>query len=66
MRLLALAEKFGLVIIEDDYDYDYHYCSSPILPLVSADTKGTAISHWHAQARHLAPGIRTGYAHRPR
>src|SRR6516164_7146060 len=40
IRLLSLAEKYGFVIIEDDYDYDFHYQSSPILPLVSADTRG--------------------------
>jgi GntR family transcriptional regulator/MocR family aminotransferase len=36
MKLLRLAEEFRFVIIEDDYDYEFHYESSPILPLASA------------------------------
>jgi GntR family transcriptional regulator / MocR family aminotransferase len=64
IRLLALAEQFGFVIIEDDYDYDFHYCSSPILPLVSADTKGMVI-YIGTLSKTLAPGIRTGYVIAP-
>ena len=43
IKLLSLAEKYGFIIIEDDYDYDFHFLSSPILPLVSADPKGMII-----------------------
>jgi GntR family transcriptional regulator/MocR family aminotransferase len=43
MHLLDLAGTAGFVIIEDDYDFDFHYQSSPILPLVSADDKGMVI-----------------------
>src|SRR5882757_2761538 len=60
MKLLALAEQFGFVIIEDDYDYDFHYLSSPILPLVSADTKGMVIYIGNL-SKTVAPAIRTGY-----
>jgi GntR family transcriptional regulator/MocR family aminotransferase len=60
IKLLALAEKFGFIIIEDDYDYDFHYCSSPILPLVSADTKGMVI-YIGTMSKSIAPAIRTGY-----
>lgn len=60
MKLLALAEKYGFIIIEDDYDYDFHYHSSPILPLVSADTKGMVI-YIGTLSKTIGPGIRTGY-----
>jgi GntR family transcriptional regulator / MocR family aminotransferase len=60
IRLLALAEKYGFVIIEDDYDYDFHYLSSPILPLISADTKGMVI-YIGTLSKTISPGIRTGY-----
>ena len=43
MELLAIAEKYGIAILEDDYDYDFHYQSSPLLPLASADRKGMVI-----------------------
>jgi GntR family transcriptional regulator / MocR family aminotransferase len=60
IKLLALAEKFGFIIIEDDYDYDFHYLSSPILPLVSADTKGMVV-YIGTLSKTIGPGIRTGY-----
>jgi len=64
IRLLSLAEKYGFVIIEDDYDYDFHYQSSPILPLVSADTKGMVI-YTGTLSKSIAPAIRTGYVVAP-
>jgi GntR family transcriptional regulator/MocR family aminotransferase len=64
IKLLSLAEKFGFVIIEDDYDYDLHYCSSPILPLASADTKGMVI-YIGTLSKVMSPAIRTGYVIAP-
>lgn len=64
IKLLSLAEKYGFIIIEDDYDYDFHYCSSPILPLVSADTKGMVI-YVGTLSKTIAPYIRTGYVVAP-
>ncbi|HEV7622237.1 MAG TPA: PLP-dependent aminotransferase family protein, partial [Flavisolibacter sp.] len=64
IKLLALAEKYGFIIIEDDYDYDFHYLSSPILPLISADTKGLVI-YIGTLSKTIAPAIRTGYVIAP-
>jgi GntR family transcriptional regulator / MocR family aminotransferase len=64
IKLLSLAEKFGFIIIEDDYDYDFHYLSGPILPLVSADTKGMVI-YIGTLSKAIAPAIRTGYVVAP-
>jgi GntR family transcriptional regulator/MocR family aminotransferase len=60
IKLLSLAEKYGFIIIEDDYDYDFHYLSSPILPLVSADSKGMVV-YIGTLSKTIAPAIRTGY-----
>jgi len=60
IKLLSLAEQYGFIIIEDDYDYDFHYQSSPILPLVSADTKGMVV-YIGTLSKTIAPAIRTGY-----
>jgi GntR family transcriptional regulator/MocR family aminotransferase len=60
IRLLSLAEKYGFIIIEDDYDYDFHYLSSPILPLISADTRGMVV-YIGTLSKTIAPAIRTGY-----
>jgi GntR family transcriptional regulator/MocR family aminotransferase len=60
IRLLGLAERYGFIIIEDDYDYDFHYQSSPILPLVSADQNGMVV-YIGTLSKTIAPAIRTGY-----
>ena len=65
IKLLSLAEKYGFIIIEDDYDYDFHYMSSPILPLVSADTKGMVI-YIGTLSKCISPAIRTGYIAAPK
>ncbi len=64
VRLLNLAEKYGFIIVEDDYDYDFHYLSSPILPLVSSDTKGMVI-YIGTLSKTLSPAMRTGYVIAP-
>jgi GntR family transcriptional regulator/MocR family aminotransferase len=64
VKLLSLAEKYGFIIIEDDYDYDFHYGSSPILPLISADTKGMVV-YIGTLSKTIAPYIRTGYVVAP-
>jgi len=64
MKLLSLAEKYGFVIIEDDYDYDFHYLSSPILPLVSADRNGMVI-YIGTLSKSISPAIRVGYVIAP-
>ncbi len=60
MQLLALAEAHDFIIVEDDYDFDYHYDGSPILPLASADRRGRVL-YLGSLSKALAPAIRLGY-----
>lgn len=60
LELLELANEYGFVILEDDYDYEFHYDKSPILPLSSADTHGMVI-YIGSFGKSLAPGFRTGF-----
>jgi GntR family transcriptional regulator / MocR family aminotransferase len=60
MQLLELAMKYEFAIIEDDYDYDFHYSSSPILPLASVDYYGSVI-YVGSFCKTIAPGIRIGF-----
>jgi len=60
LELLDLAYEYGFVILEDDYDYEFHYDKSPILPLASADTNGMVI-YIGSFGKSLAPGFRTGF-----
>lgn len=64
MELLALSEKYGFAILEDDYDYDFHYDSSPLLPLASADRKGMVI-YIGSLSKTFAPALRAGFMAAP-
>lgn len=59
IRLLELASTYNFAIIEDDYDYDFHYSSSPMLPMASLDQNGSVI-YIGTLTKTLAPAIRMG------
>lgn len=58
--VLALASKYGFVVIEDDYDYDFHYDDAPLLPMATVDYDGMVI-YTGSFGKSLAPGFRTGF-----
>lgn len=60
LKLLELAATYGFVILEDDYDYDFHYGRSPTLPLASADATGHVV-YVGSLCKSLSPSIRVGY-----
>lgn len=64
VRLLQLAERWGFAIVEDDYDYDFHYLSRPILPLASADRQGMVV-YVGSLTKSIAPAFRVGYVVAP-
>ncbi|GAB3032813.1 aminotransferase-like domain-containing protein [Spirosoma pulveris] len=64
IRLLQLAEQRGFAILEDDYDYDFHYLSRPILPLASADRRGMVV-YVGSLTKSVAPAFRVGYVVAP-
>lgn len=65
LELLDLAKEYNFAIVEDDYDYDFHYKSSPILPLASLDTDGVVI-YTGSFSKLLAPAVRVGYVVAPK
>ena len=60
IAILQLAKKYKFAILEDDYDYDFHYNHSPILPLASHDTHGNVI-YLGSICKSVAPVFRVGY-----
>ncbi|TDE15409.1 aminotransferase-like domain-containing protein [Dyadobacter psychrotolerans] len=60
IRLLQLAEQYGFIIFEDDYDYDFHYLSKPLLPLASADPAGMTL-YCGSFTKAISPAFRVGY-----
>jgi GntR family transcriptional regulator/MocR family aminotransferase len=60
LRLLQLAEKYGFIIFEDDYDYDFHYLSRPLLPLAASDHAGMVL-YCGSFSKTVSPAFRVGY-----
>jgi len=60
MQLLELIRERNLAVIEDDYDYDFHYASGPILPLASGDHGGNVL-YIGSMTKSLALSIRVGF-----
>jgi GntR family transcriptional regulator/MocR family aminotransferase len=64
INLYALAKKYQFLILEDDYDFDYHYQNTPTLPLASMDTESLVI-YVGSFSKLLYPGIRIGFVVAP-
>ncbi|MCL4639415.1 MAG: PLP-dependent aminotransferase family protein [Olivibacter sp.] len=60
MKLMNLANKYGFAVLEDDYDFDYHFTSNPLLPLATVDTGGHII-YVGSFCKSIAPGVRIGF-----
>jgi GntR family transcriptional regulator/MocR family aminotransferase len=64
LKLLELARAHRIAIIEDDYDYEFHYDGRPVLPLASADRWGV-VAYVGTFSKGLAPALRIGYVAGP-
>jgi GntR family transcriptional regulator/MocR family aminotransferase len=60
LHLLELAAMYKFAIIEDDYDYDFHYAGRPMMPMASLDRNGNVI-YVGTLSKSLAPAIRVGF-----
>ncbi|MCU0326388.1 MAG: PLP-dependent aminotransferase family protein [Spirosomaceae bacterium] len=60
IKLLKLAKKYRFIVFEDDYDYDFHYLSKPLLPLASADETGVVL-YSGSFTKSISPAFRVGY-----
>jgi GntR family transcriptional regulator/MocR family aminotransferase len=65
IELLKLAEEYGFIILEDDYDYDFQYEKGIAMPMASADIEGMVI-YIGTFGRSLAPSFRTGFVVAPK
>jgi GntR family transcriptional regulator/MocR family aminotransferase len=65
VKLLELSRQFSFVVIEDDYDYEYHYTSAPYLPLASGSHNGNVI-YIGSFSKMLDPSLRIGFMVAPK
>lgn len=60
LKLLNLAKEHRFAIIEDDYDFDFHYDNKPYLPLASIDHSHNVI-YIGSISKTFAPALRIGF-----
>lgn len=60
LKLLNLAKEYRFGIIEDDYDFDFHYNNKPYLPLASIDHNQNVI-YIGSITKTFAPAMRIGF-----
>ena len=64
LELLQLAKEYGFAIIEDDFDYDFQFEGSAMLPMASADANGMVI-YLGKIGQSLFPSFQTGFVVAP-
>lgn len=64
LQLLALARTRQTIILEDDYDHEFHYEGRPVSPLAAADDAGVVV-YLGTLSKVLAPGLRLGFVVAP-
>lgn len=60
LKLLMLAEQYNFVIVEDDYDHEFHFHHHPVFPLASTNHAGRVV-YVGSLSKVLAPSLRVGY-----
>ncbi|GLU43484.1 PLP-dependent aminotransferase family protein [Allomuricauda sp. NBRC 101325] len=64
LQLLELAKILGFAIIEDDFDHDFQFEGSSMLPMASADANGNII-YLGKLGQSLFPSFHTGFVVAP-
>jgi len=59
MKIYKLAAEHNVVIVEDDYDHEFHYNSQPLAPLAADDPQGLVI-YLASFSKIMFPGCRVG------
>lgn len=62
LRLLELARRHALTLIEDDYDHEYRFDGRPVLPMAARAATDQPIVYLGSLSKLMAPALRLGYA----
>ncbi|MGO1343970.1 MocR-like pyridoxine biosynthesis transcription factor PdxR [Chromohalobacter japonicus] len=63
LKLLELVQRYDIVLIEDDYDHEYHFEGRPVHPIDSIASEKERVIYIGSLSKLLTPGIRVGYVH---
>lgn len=64
LQLMQLAKEYKFAIIEDDFDYDFQFEGSAMLPMASSDAHGVII-YLGKMGQSLFPSFHTGFVVAP-
>jgi GntR family transcriptional regulator/MocR family aminotransferase len=64
LALLELARAHRFAIIEADYDFEFQFEGTPVLPMASGDAHGVVV-YVGTLSKALAPGLRMGFVIAP-
>lgn len=64
LQLMELAKAYKFAIIEDDFDYDFQFDGSAMLPMASSDANGVII-YLGKMGQSLFPSFQTGFVIAP-
>jgi GntR family transcriptional regulator/MocR family aminotransferase len=64
LQLMQLAKEYQFAIIEDDFDYDFQFDGSAMLPMASSDANGVII-YLGKLGQSLFPSFQTGFVIAP-
>ncbi|MGZ0015861.1 aminotransferase-like domain-containing protein [Yeosuana sp. AK3] len=64
LQLMQLAKDYEFAIIEDDFDYDFQFDGSAMLPMASSDANGVII-YLGKLGQSLFPSFQTGFVIAP-
>ena len=59
LRLLELLKRKNIVLVEDDYDHEFHFDHQPLLPLASASLNHAV--YVGSLSKLISPSLRMGY-----
>lgn len=63
LQLLEVARQFGVAVIEDDYDHEFHFQSQPLLPM--AGYAPGQVLYLGSMSKLLLPALRIGFLAAP-
>ncbi len=64
IELLEMAQMYGFIVVEDDYDFDFHYDNNPVLPLAAFNANENVV-YIGSFARSLPVGFNYGFVTGP-
>ena len=64
IEILELAAEYGFIIVEDDYDFEFHFDNNPTLPLAAMDADNRVV-YIGSLARSLPAGFNYGFISAP-